>query len=155
MPATPWLALAGVIVSLGGCVCLPCTQDSHGGPFALRQTWMVGMDRMRGDAEPGLPYTNRLLADLAAMPGVQVVYTGTERNAWPFQADPDRRLRLATWLHGGGACMTANYSAYAAGQQEGSYALTTPVLYAGSETDLGCIDRFATDFYLALVRQGF
>ena len=147
--------LAALALSLGGCVCWPCVQDSHGGPFALKNTWMIGIERMTGDAEPGLPFTNRLLADLASMPNVQVVSIGTERNAWPFAADTGWTMRLAPWLHGGGYCMTANYTVSISGQIQGSYALVTPRLAAGTESDLGCIDRFATDFYLALVRQGF
>jgi len=116
---------------------------------------MVGIERVQGDAQPGLPFTNRLLADLAAMPNLQVVYLGTDRNAWPFATDRAWTIRLAAWLHGGGCCMTANYAVHVAGQIEGNYALITPRLVAGTESDLGCIDRFATDFFLALARQGF
>ncbi|MBS0559458.1 MAG: hypothetical protein JSR21_05335 [Proteobacteria bacterium] len=148
--------LLAVLATLqGGCACVPCSHDSHGGPFVLHDTWMIGVERMIGDVDPRLPFTNRLLADLAAMPNVQSVYIGTPRNDWPFSAGREWRIRLAPWLYNDAACMTATYTVTVGGQIQGTYGLVTPRLAAGTETDLGCIDRFATAFYLALVRQGF
>jgi hypothetical protein len=143
-------------VWMSGCAhCVPCKQDSHGGPVVLRGDWMIGIEPVVGDANPLLPYTNRLLTDLAAMPKIQVIYAGSERNAWPFQAQSGQTIGLAPWLHGDGQCMTANYVVRVSGQETGRYSLITPRLTAGTESDIGCVDRFATGFYLALVRQGF
>ncbi len=134
-----------------------CTGGPPGGaqPVALSQRWMIGVEPMTGDALPLLPFTDRLLVDLAAMPDVQAVFVGSTRNAVPFAASAIRRITLRPWLHGEGNCMTASYTVHASGQDLGSYALVTPAPLAGSETDLACIDRFATQFYGSLVRQGF
>jgi hypothetical protein len=140
---------------LAGCAYPPGVASGAGGPMYLGHTVMIGIEPMVGDPLPGLPFTNRLLDGLAAMPGVRVVYLGAPRNAWPFDAEEAWRIRLSPWLHGEGYCMTAQYTTYAAGQQQGVYGIITPRLSVGSETDLECVDRFATDFYRALVRQGF
>ncbi len=147
-----FLAALPLLFALAGCAAYP---PGAGAPLYLSHTVLIGIEPIVGDPMPGLPFTNRLLNGLAAMPDMQVVFLGSPRNAWPFGADPAWRIRLSPWLHGEGYCMTAQYTTYAAGQQQGIYGIITPPLSAGTETDLECVDRFATDFYRALGRQGF
>ena len=46
-----------------------CAQQIGGpGPMVLSQPWMLGIERMRDDPAPQLPFTNRLIDDLSAMP---------------------------------------------------------------------------------------
>ncbi len=154
-PLAALLSMLGAALTLVACAYPPGVASGVGGPMYLRHTLLIGIEPMVGDPLPGLPFTNRLLNGLAAMPSTRVVFLGSPRNAWPFGADPVWRLRLSPWLHGEGNCMTAQYTTYAAGQQQGVYGIITPRLAAGTETDLECVDRFATDFYRALVLQGF
>src|SRR3954452_11310224 len=69
-------------------------------PTALRQTWMIGIQRVRDDPGLQLPYTNRMIEDLAAMPNVQVVFVGDSRNAAPFASWRGGKLLVSPWLHG-------------------------------------------------------
>ena len=62
---------------------------------------MFGVERMRGDPEPQLPYTNQFIADLAAMPSVQVVFMGDERNRFAFNAWAGGKVLVSPWLRGG------------------------------------------------------
>jgi hypothetical protein len=101
-----------------------------------------------------LPFTNRFLADLAAMPNTQVVYLGKADNAFLFNAWRGNKLRVATWLHGDRACMAITYWVTQLGVQQGVFGLVVPPLPAGIEPDAACVDRAATDFYVALVAQG-
>jgi hypothetical protein len=141
---------------LGACACQCAGPPVAGwsGPTQLSQRWMIGIERVRGDVLPVLPYTNRFLADLAAMPNTLVVYLGPERNGFLFAADPVRKLRVAPILHGEGNCMTFTYTVYREGQQQATYGLAVPALAAGVESDPACVDRAASEFYWSLVRQG-
>ena len=97
---------------LGACACQCAGPPVAGasGPTQLSQRWMIGIERIQGDVLPVLPYTNRFLADLAAMPNTLVVYLGPERNGFLFAADAARKLRVAPILHGEGNCMTFTYT---------------------------------------------
>lgn len=140
---------------LGACAC-PCAAPSYGanGPVTLSQPWLIGIERMRGDVLPVLPYTNRFLADLAAMPNTRVVYLGTERNGFLFDADRAAKLRVAPWLHGEGNCMTLTYTVYRSGERQSAFGMAVSALAAGDEPDPACVDRAASGFYQSLVRQG-
>jgi hypothetical protein len=131
---------------LGGCVA-PA-------PAPLAGPWMIGIERMANDAPLVLPFTNRFLADLAAMPNTQVVYVGTPENAFLFDAWRGNRLRVAPWLHSERSCMSMTYWVTQAGQSQGTFGLVVPSLPAGLEPDSACVDRAAGDFYAALVVQG-
>jgi hypothetical protein len=143
------LILAG---GLGGCT-IPA-------PASLAVPWMIGIERMANDAPPLLPFTNRFLADLAAMPNTQVVYLGAPENAFLFNAWRGNRLRVAPWLRSEGGlrsertCMSMTYWITQAGQSQDTFGLVVPKLPAGSEPDSACVDRAASDFYAALVVQG-
>lgn len=78
----PTLGLAA-LAAAGVAACQPVGVPS---PVALNRHWMFGVETMRGDAGPQLPYTNRFIADLSAMPNVQIVYAGNERNNYLFSA---------------------------------------------------------------------
>ena len=82
------------------CGCIPPAGVAP--PSTLRHTWMIGIERMRGDPGPQLPYTNRMIADLAAMPNVQVVFVGDSRNSAPFASWQGDKLLVSPWLHGEG-----------------------------------------------------
>ena len=142
-----WLAIAA---GLGG----GCTPAPPEPPPALSRPWMIGIERMRGDPLLLAPFTNRFLADLAAMPHTQVVYLGSDENAFLFNAATLPRLRTWTWLRGEGNCMEITYSVIVTGQQTGTYGLVIPALPAGPEPDAACVDRAATELYAALARQG-
>ena len=147
-------AAAGVIVTgafLSGCSQPPA---NNAPPVALRHTWMFGIERMRGDPEPQLPYTNRMIADLAAMPNVQVVFVGDPRNQAPFAAWQAGKLLVSPWLRGEGNCMNITYTILQSGQQQPAFGLVVPMLPAGQEPEAACVDRAATQFYQALVLQG-
>jgi hypothetical protein len=147
------LAMAAMVAgaSLSGCS-QPFTNTAS--PTALRHSWMFGVERMRGDPEPQLPYTNRMIADLAAMPNVQVIFIGNERNQSPFASWQAGKLRISPWLYGEGNCMNITYTILQNGQQQPSYGLVIPPLAAGQEPEAACVDRAATQFYQALVVQG-
>jgi hypothetical protein len=141
-------------IMLGGCTCAYWgTQPGAACPAALPTTWMIGVELVRDDVPPTAPFTNRLLADFAAMPHTQVLYLGSAQNEFLFSAYAGNKLRLGAWLHGDGACMTAIYTIYQAGVQMDRLGLRVPRLAAGTEPDSACVDRFATGFYQALVLQ--
>jgi hypothetical protein len=147
-PATILLLAAG----MAGCV-----QTQPGGTAAmpaLSKPWMLGIERMRVDPEPQLPFTNRFIADLSAMPNVQVVFLGSERNSFLFNGWSGGKVLVSPWLHGEGNCMTLTYTIFQAGEQQGVFGLVIPPMPAGVEPDSACVDRAATQFYQSLVRQG-
>lgn len=131
---------------LGGCVYPPSP--------SLSQQWMIGIEPMVNDPLPMLPWTNRFLADLAAMPNTQVVYVGTAENAFLFQAWRGNRLRVMTSLRTQQSCMAITYRVVEFGQIEATFGLLVPPLAAGTEPNSACVDRAASDFYAALVVQG-
>jgi hypothetical protein len=123
-------------------------------PTSLGQQWMLGIERMEGDPMPRLPFTNRFIADVAAMPKTQVVFLGTQNNSFLFDAWQGPKLRVAPWLHGEGNCMNMSYTIFESGQQQALFGLIIPALPAGVEPDSACVDRAASQFYKALVVQG-
>ncbi len=108
---------------------------------------------MRGDPAPQFPYTNRFLADLAAMPKVQVVYVGDDRNSFLFNAWKGDKVLVSPWLHGEGNCMNLTYTIFQSGEKQAVLGLAVPPMPAGLEPDSACVDRAATQFYQALVVQ--
>ena len=156
-----WTVLAIGIAAglLGGCAdLLPAdlrsADPAPAEPTTLSDSWMVGLERMRDDALLMMPYTNRLLAALAAMPKLQVVYAGPPRNDPLFAAYSGNKLRLHPWLHGEGNCMEFTYTIFRAGQQDATHSLVVPALAAGDEPDSACVDRAASALYKALVHLG-
>ena len=131
-----------------------CQPAGVPGATALRSSWMFGIERMRGDVEPQLPYTNRFIAELAAMPSVQVVYVGDERGGHAFSAWGGSKLLVSPWLHGESNCMNITYTIFEAGQQQGVFGLAVARMPAGIEPDPACVDRAAAEFYRTLVVQG-
>ncbi|HET6197709.1 MAG TPA: hypothetical protein VFE12_18240 [Acetobacteraceae bacterium] len=123
------------------------------GATALRSSWMFGVERMRDDPEPRLPYTNQFIADLAAMPSVQVVYVG-DGNMFPFNAWQGGKVLVSPWLRGEGNCMNIAYTVFQSGQQQALFGVAVPPMPAGFEPDSACVDRAASQFYRALVLQG-
>jgi hypothetical protein len=117
-------------------------------------TWMFGIERMRGDPEPQLPYTNRFIANLAAMPSVQVVYVSDDRNGPLFNAWKGRKVLVSPWLRGEGDCMNITYTIFQAAQQQVVLGWIVPAMPAGFEPDSACVDRASAQFYRALVVQG-
>jgi hypothetical protein len=137
-------------VSLMGCVPPVGVQA----PTALSKTWMFGIDRMAGDPAPQLPFTNRMIADLAAMPNVQVVYADDYRNAPLFQSWQGGKVLVSPWLHAEGNCMNITYTIFQQGEREAVFGLAISPTPAGQEPDSACVDRATTQFYQALVIQG-
>ena len=132
-----------------------CTQPAGvPAPTTLSQPWMFGIERMRGDPEPQLPFTNRFIVDLSAMPKAQVVFVGSDRNSFLFNAWQGGRVLVSPWLHGEGNCMNVTYTLFQAGEQQGVYGLVVGPLPAGTEPDTACVDRAAAQFYQALAAQG-
>jgi hypothetical protein len=115
---------------------------------------MLGTERMHGDPQPQLPFTNRLIADLAAMPRMQVVFLGSDRNSLLFSAWSGDKVLVSPWLHGDGNCMIVTYTIFQSGQQQAVFGLTIAPMPAGTEPDSACVDRAAAQFYHALVTQG-
>ena len=115
---------------------------------------MFGIDRMGGDPEPQLPFTNRMIADLAAMPNVRVVSLDSYRNVPLFQSWQGGRVLVSPWLHGEGNCMNITYTIFQEGEREAVFGLVIPPTPAGQEPDSACVDRATTQFYQALVIQG-
>ena len=115
---------------------------------------MFGIERMRGDPEPQLPYTNQLIADLAAMPSVQVVFMGDERNRLAFNAWTGAKVLVSPWLRGEENCMNITYTIFLSGQQQAVFGQVIPAIAAGTEPDSACVARAAGQFYQALVIQG-
>jgi hypothetical protein len=124
------------------------------GATALRQSWMFGIERMHGDPEPQLPYTNQFIATLAAMPDVQIVYVGDESNRYAFNAWTGSKLLVSPWLRGEGHCMNITYTIFQSGQQQAVFGQVIPAMIAGTEPDSACVNRAAGQFYQALVIQG-
>jgi hypothetical protein len=139
---------------LPGACALVVPGDAPPPPPMLSKPWMIGVERMQDDPGPRLPFTNRLIADLAGMPNARVVFLGPDRNNTPFEAWQGPKLRVAPWLHGEQHCMNFAYTIFAAGQQKAALGLIVPLLPAGVEPDSACIDRAATAFYQALAIQG-
>jgi hypothetical protein len=131
-----------------------CTQPiGVPAPTALNRSWMFGVETMRGDPAPQLPYTNRFIADLSAMPNVQVVYVGNERNNYLFSAWKGDKVLIAPWLRAEGNCMNLTYTVFQSGEREAVLGLVVTAMPAGTEPDSACVDRAAAQFYQALVTQ--
>ena len=96
---------------------------------------MFGIEPMRGDPELQLPYTNRFIADLAAMPSVQLTYLGSERNRFAFNAWTGDKVLVATWLRGEGNCMNITYTIFASGQQQAVFGEVVRPMLAGTEPE--------------------
>ena len=141
-------------IILAAIVTTACQPIGVPGSTALRQSWMFGVERMRGDPEPQLPYTNQFIADLAAMPSVQVVFMGDERNRFAFNAWAGGKVLVSPWLRGEGNCMNITYTIFQSGQQQSVFGQVIPATPAGTEPDSACVDRAAGQFYRALVIQG-
>ena len=109
---------------------------------------------MRDDAGPQLPFTNRFIADLSAMPKLNVVYVNDDRNSFLFNTSRDEKVLISPWLHGEGHCMNLTYTVYQSGQQRAVFGLVVPRLLAGVEPDSVCVDRAAAQLYSAMVAQG-
>lgn len=124
------------------------------GTAALSKPWMLGIERMRDDPEPQLPFTNRFIADLSAMPKAQVVFLGNDRNSSLFNAWSGDKVLVSPWLHGEGNCMTLTYTIFQSGQQQAVFGLVVAPIPAGVEPNLACVNRAAGQFYQALVIQG-
>ena len=124
------------------------------GPASLSHQWMIGVERMQGDPLPQLPFTNRFIADLAAMPNTQVVFLGNPETAGLFVSWSGNRLDVAPMLRAERSCMTLTYTIFQSGQQQSVYGLMIPAPPAGNEPDIACVDRAAGAFYQALAMQG-
>jgi len=147
------IALATVLLSAAGMA--GCVQPTNvPGTTTLRKTWMFGIEQMRNDPAPQLPFTNRFIADLAAMPQVQVVFVGNERNSFLFSNWSGGKVLVSPWLRGQDNCMNLTYTIFQSGQQQAVFGLVIPPTPAGTEPDSACVDRAAGQFYQALVMQG-
>jgi hypothetical protein len=142
---------ASLLGALGAAGCQPVGVPPA---TALRRSWLIGVERMRDDAGPQLPYTNRLIADLSAMPNVSVVYAGDDRNSFLFNASKDDKVLVSPWLHTEGHCMNVTYAVYQSGQQRAIFGLAVAWPPAGVEPDSACVDRAARQLYEAMVLQG-
>ncbi len=131
-----------------------CQPTGVPGSTALQKSWMFGIERMRGDPEPQLPYTIQFIAVLAAMPSVQVVFVGNERNNYAFNAWTGGKVLVSPWLRGEGNCMNISYTIFVTGQQQAVFGQVVPAMLAGTEADSACVDRATAQFYRALVVQG-
>ena len=123
-------------------------------PVSVATHWTIGVVAMPGDAEPRLPFTNRFILDLSAMPGTSVTFLGTRETGSAFDVAAGDKLRVTPSLHGEGNCMEFNYTVLRDGQQQAVFGLVVPPLPAGTEPASACVDRAATAFYQALVLQG-
>ena len=115
---------------------------------------MFGIERMRGDPEPQLPYTNQFIADLAAMPSVQIVYVGDERNSSAFNAWTGRQGVGFAVAARRGKLHEHHLHDLLSGQQQAVFGEVVPAMMAGTEPDSACVARAAGQFYRALVVQG-
>jgi hypothetical protein len=132
-----------------------CAQQIGGpGPMVLSQPWMLGIERMRDDPAPQLPFTNRLIDDLSAMPKTQVVFLDKGRNSTLFNEWSGGKVLVSPWLHGQGSCMSVTYTIFRSGQQQAVFGLVVAPIPAGVEPNSACVDRAAGQFYQALVIQG-
>ena len=146
-------ALAKVLLLAAGVA--GCAEPSGvPGTTALSKSWMLGIERMRGDPAPQLPFTNRFIADLAAMPSAQVVFLGDDRNSFLFNAWSGGKVLVSPWLHGEGNCMTLTFTIFQSGEQQAVFAQVIAPMPAGVEPDSACVDRAAGQFYQTLVKQG-
>ena len=143
-----------LLLATGMTGCAPTQPGGSPAMPALSKPWMLGIERMRADPEPQLPFTNRFIADLSAMPNVQVVFLGSDRNSFAFNGWSGGKVLVSPWLHGDGNCMTLTYTIFQAGEQQAVFGLVVPPTPVGAEPDSACVDRAATQFYQALVRQG-
>jgi hypothetical protein len=137
-------------VGLAGCV----PPSGVPGTTALNSPWMLGIERMHDDPEPQLPFTNRFIADLAAMPRTRVVFVGTDRNSFAFNAWSADKVLVSPWLHAEGNCMNVTYTIFQSGQQQAAFGTVVAALPAGVEPDSACVDRAAAQLYRTLVIQG-
>ncbi len=145
-PTLGFAALAAVGVA-------GCQPINVAPPVALNRHWMFGVETMRGDGGPQLPYTNRFIADLSAMPNVQVVAVDNERNNYLFSAWQGEKVLISPWLRGEGNCMNLTYTVYQYGEKQAVFGLVVTAMPAGTEPDSACVDRAVTQFYQALVTQ--
>jgi hypothetical protein len=146
-------ALAEVLLLVAGMAgCAPSGTAPE--PLALSKPWMLGIERMRGDAGLELPFTNRFITDLSAMPKAQVVFLGSDRNSFLFNAWSGGKVLVSPWLHHEGTCMKLTYTIYRSGQQQAVFGLLIAPVPAGAEPDAACVDRAAGQFYQALAAQG-
>jgi hypothetical protein len=146
-------ALAEVLLLAAGIA--GCAQSGGvPGTPTLSKPWMLGIERMRGDPELELPFTNRFMADLSAMPNVQVVLLGNDRNGFLFNGWSGGKVLVSPWLHREGTCMNVTYTIFRSGQQQAVFGLVIAPVPAGVEPDSACVDRAAAQFYQALVVQG-
>ena len=104
-----------VLVGIGTTACQPANVP---GSTALRSSWMFGIERMRGDPAPQLPYTNQFIVNLAAMPNVQIVSVDDDRNRLAFNAWTGGKVLVSPWLHGEGNCMNITYTVFESGQHQ-------------------------------------
>ena len=123
-------------------------------PTALSKPWMLGIERMRDDPAPQLPFTNRFIADLTAMPRTQVVFLDNDRNSFLFNGWSGGKVLVSPWLHGEGNCMELTYTIFQSGEQRVVFGLVVAPMPTGSEPDSACVDRAAAQFYQTLVKQG-
>jgi hypothetical protein len=150
-PAHRVQPLAAILLSAGvsGCV-QPVGMPA---PSATNTSWMFGVETMHGDPQPQLPYTNRFIADLSAMPKVQVVYVGDNRNSFLFNAWSGDKVLVSPWLRAEGNCMNLTYTIFQSGEKQAELGLVVGPMPAGTEPDSACVDRAAAQFYQALVSQ--
>jgi len=122
-------------------------------PVSMARHWTIGVAPIVGDAEPRLPFTNRFIVDLSAMPNVSVSGLVARQDASAFQVAQGGKLSVAPVLHADGHCMDFSYTVMQEGQQQAVFGLVVPLLPAGTEPSSACVDRAATAFYQALVLQ--
>jgi hypothetical protein len=124
------------------------------GPMALSQPWMLGIERMRDDPGPQLPFTNRFIADLSAMPKAQVVFLDGPRNSTLFNEWSGGKVLVSPLLHSQGSCMNLTFTIFRSGQPQEVFGLVVAPIPAGVEPISACVDRAAGQLYQALVTQG-
>jgi hypothetical protein len=147
---TPLATILLLVAGLAGCA----QPAGVPGTTALSKPLMLGIEPMHDDPPPQLPFTNRFIADLAAMPGVQVVFLGSDRNSSMFSAWSGGKVRVSPWLHAEGNCMTLTYTLFQSGEQQGVFGLVIAPPPTGAEPSSACVDRAAGQLYQALVLQG-
>jgi hypothetical protein len=131
-----------------------CQPTGVPGSTTLQKSWMFGIERMHDDPEPQLPYTNQFIAVLAAMPSVQIVFVGDERNNYAFNAWTGGKVLVSPRLRGEGNCMNISYTIFAFGVQQAVFGQVIPAMPAGTEPDSACVYRATAQFYRALVARG-
>jgi hypothetical protein len=118
-------------VGLAGCV----RPSGVSGTTTLSNPWMLGIEWMHDDPEPHLPFTNRFIADLAAMPRTRVVFVGTDRNRFAFNAWSADKVPVSPWLHAEGNCMNVTYTMFQSGQQQAAFGTVVAAMPADVEPD--------------------